>query len=412
MNNMATVSCPSLEELLSHHGLQREDLESVCPQEVRDRIALKLEDWKMVGRCLKFLPEKLKAIDRENETEDQRRVALLDNWGKREGKGATYLKLAEVLHQRGRSDLVEMLCDELRKSIVPQQYAISTSMESKEVCVTKDIGNSPVVIIDAAERIETLEGQFDSLHQQLLFEITENEALSGMELLRALTMLPVSLRKEYESSIQQMLPTLEGKNTITELFLRLSPLFVFVDYGLLHHLISKFGSTKLQEDMKSYVSKVQVFMQETTVADLIDYWPGDEPLHLNYSKLKAKFSGDPKTYTLQRLNNFRRKFCSKIRLSELIFGLISLEAGESFFATWVIPIIIVPELMKAVREIDSSFYQTEHILMISLDQELLYQFDGLSTVSIRYCIHVIVSALRFFSRLTKPWVYQKIVIPA
>ena len=168
----------------------------MCPRKVRDRIALKLEDWKMVGRCLKFPPEKLKAIDRENETEDQRRVALLDDWSKREGKGATYLKLAEVLHQRGRGDLVEMLCDE---SVVPQaEHAISTFIESKG----KDIGNSPAAVIKTAERIETLENQFDHLHQRLMSEIMKNEALSGMELLRALTMLPVSLRKEYKSSIQ------------------------------------------------------------------------------------------------------------------------------------------------------------------------------------------------------------------
>ena len=76
-------------------------------------------------------------------------------------------------------------------------------------------------------------------------EIIEREALSGMELLIALTMLPISLRKEYESLIQQMLPTLDIKATVTELFLRLSPLFRFIDYGLLDHLISKFGSTKL-----------------------------------------------------------------------------------------------------------------------------------------------------------------------
>ena len=195
--NMATASCPSLEDLLSHYELQRKDLEAVCPQEVRDRIALKLEDWKMVGRFLKFPPEKLKAIDRENETEDQRRVALLDEWGKREGKGATYLKLAEVLHQRGRSDLVGILCNELKKLIVQQEHFVS--MESKQLSIVED---SPVVVIDVSERTETLENQFDSLHQRLMSEIAENQALSGMELLRALTMLPVSLRKEYKSSIQ------------------------------------------------------------------------------------------------------------------------------------------------------------------------------------------------------------------
>ena len=229
---------------------------------------------------------------------------------------------------------------------------------------------------DTAEKIEVLEEQFDDLHQRLMSELTEGECCSGIELLRALTMLPISVRKEYESSIQQMLPTLEGRGTITEVFLRLSPLFIFIDYGLLEHLVLKFGSTKLKEDMSSYVSTVRVFMRETTVGELMNYWPGDEQPHVNYSKLKAKFSNDPKTYTLERLNNFRRMFCSKVRLSEFIFGLIMFEAAESFFAVWLVPTVVVPELMKAASEIDEGFYQMEHVLMVSLDQELLYQAES------------------------------------
>ena len=113
-------------------------------------------------------------------------------------------------------------------------------------------------------------------------------------------------------------------------------------------------------------------MQETTVGDLMEYWPGDEQPHLNYSKLKAKFNDDPKTYTLERLNNFRWKFCSKVRLSELIFGLILLEVGESFFATWLIPTVVASDLKKAVCEMDEIFYQVENVLIISLDHEVLY----------------------------------------
>ena len=138
--------------------------------------------------------------------------------------------------------------------------------------------------------------------------------------------------------------------------------------------------------MKSYVSKIKVFMRETTVADLMDYWPGEEHPRMNYSELKAKFGDDPRSYTLERLNNFRRKFCCKIRLSEFIFGLILLEAGESFYATWLVPSIIAPELRKAINEIDENFYQEEHVLMISLDFELLHQSVTVSKVGIKIMI--------------------------
>lgn len=112
---MAAKALPSLRDLLSHGGLKTKDFEVVCPRSVRNRIAVKLDDWKLTGHFFDFPPEKITAIDRENDTEDQRKIALLDNWGNREGRNATYLKLAEVLHQRERNDLVDILCTEVVK---------------------------------------------------------------------------------------------------------------------------------------------------------------------------------------------------------------------------------------------------------------------------------------------------------
>ena len=103
---MATISPvlseagPSLEETLSRYGLKTKDLDKKCPQSVRDEIAVKLDDWEMVGRCLEFSLEKLRDINRENASQELCRIALLDTWGKREGHRATYLKLAGVLHRR------------------------------------------------------------------------------------------------------------------------------------------------------------------------------------------------------------------------------------------------------------------------------------------------------------------------
>ena len=219
-----------------------------------------------------------------------------------------------------------------------------------------------------------LETEFDSLHQQLVSELTEKNICSRDELLRVVSMLPIDVKNEYESLIQQKIRVFLGSKTIFEVLLHLSPLFTFIDYGLLDHLVFKFGSLKLRNDMKMYVSKIQVFMRETTVGDLIDYWPGGEELHAqNYSKLKIKFHDDPKTYTLERLNEFRRRFCSKLRLSDFIFGLIRIEAGESFFVTWLVPVVMSSELAKMISEIEENFYQMEHVIMILLNQTILYK---------------------------------------
>ena len=108
---------PTLEEILSRYGLKVTDLDRECPREVRDEIAVKFDDWEMAGRCLEFTLEKLRDINRENSSQELCRIALLDAWGKREGKAATYCKLAGVLYRRERCDLVEFLCAKLKSTL-------------------------------------------------------------------------------------------------------------------------------------------------------------------------------------------------------------------------------------------------------------------------------------------------------
>ena len=106
---------PSLEDILSRHGLERQHLERQCTRPIRITIATRLVDWKTTGHYFGIPAERLAAIDREHATEDQRRIALLDCWENREGSNASCLKLADVLHRRGRSDLVELLCTEVQR---------------------------------------------------------------------------------------------------------------------------------------------------------------------------------------------------------------------------------------------------------------------------------------------------------
>ena len=120
---------PSLEEFLSRHGLRLTDLDRVCPREIRDDIAIELgAGWEMIGRCLEFSLDELWDINRENSSQKMCRVALLDAWNKREGKGATFLKLAGALHRLKRRDIVELLCTKLKStlSFVPVSRSVTS----------------------------------------------------------------------------------------------------------------------------------------------------------------------------------------------------------------------------------------------------------------------------------------------
>ena len=64
----------SLKDIVARCGLTKERLQEECSREIALKIATKLDDWKMVGLYLGIPFEKLKAIERENDTENLRRV--------------------------------------------------------------------------------------------------------------------------------------------------------------------------------------------------------------------------------------------------------------------------------------------------------------------------------------------------
>ena len=81
----------------------------------------------MVGYYLNLSEQDLTAIDRENDTEAQQKVTMLDTWYEKEGSNATYLNLANALHQHGRKDLVELLCRTVKPTTVSEDTVSRTA---------------------------------------------------------------------------------------------------------------------------------------------------------------------------------------------------------------------------------------------------------------------------------------------
>ena len=87
-------SAPSLMDILSRYSLHEGQLQKECPQDVLLHIATQLCEWSLIGRRLKVPRQALTAIDRDNNSEGEKKLAMLDTWHEREGSEATYLKLA------------------------------------------------------------------------------------------------------------------------------------------------------------------------------------------------------------------------------------------------------------------------------------------------------------------------------
>ena len=222
------------------------------------------------------------------------------------------------------------------------------------------------------ERISKLEEWFSDLKGKLLSELNTNQTISPQTILGSLAMLPMSLQAEYKKYVMENLSTLAAANSVTVMFVHLSFNFTFIDHGLLEHLIKKFSSDQLKQNMSAYAAEIQLFLDETTVAQLGDYWPGEQEFPPHFEKLLMMIDKDPGKCSLRMVNNLRKRFCRETQLSEVVFVLIGIGKANSFIILFMVPSVLGPRLVESVGGVDDSFYQRECIISISLNQHQLY----------------------------------------
>ena len=222
---------------------------------------------------------------------------------------------------------------------------------------------------DVSSHVRDLECRFRLLHERILSEL-EDCGVAVSELLSSLLVIPTRLRQEYNMSIKEVFPDLRREAAIREAFYHISPLIDFLSCDLLNYIIGRFGSNTLKAMMKTYNVDLIRFMKETTVKQLMDVWPSQQPEDIPpyFLKLRAKLDQDPTTCTLYELDQLRRRFCAAVRLTEIVLVLIGLESTNSFVAEWILPSTINPLLMKFANMLDSGYYLHERILEMTVDK--------------------------------------------
>ena len=79
-----------------------------CTETCLLKIAASLDfDWKVIGRRLLKKELDITDIDREENSEQQKRDKVLMKWKEQEGSGATYQKLIDTLKVLGNKDAAE-----------------------------------------------------------------------------------------------------------------------------------------------------------------------------------------------------------------------------------------------------------------------------------------------------------------
>ena len=127
---MAEAPTVTVDDVISRCRLKKEDLDKECTL-TSDMLEIinQITDWKTTGTYLGIPKEKSVSIEEENRTEEQRRIAMVQTWKEREGRRATYSKLAAMLNLRGRNDLVEDICGMIASCTHPvAQHTPETGM--------------------------------------------------------------------------------------------------------------------------------------------------------------------------------------------------------------------------------------------------------------------------------------------
>ena len=102
----------SAKDVANEVGLAADELSKPCNNSIIPSLADCFSQWRVIfGSLLSDLD--LCDVDRENTTEEEKRIAALRKWKARNGLGATYKILVDILLNKGERYQAENLCGRL-----------------------------------------------------------------------------------------------------------------------------------------------------------------------------------------------------------------------------------------------------------------------------------------------------------
>ena len=135
---------------------------------------------------------------------------------------------------------------------------------------------------------------------------------------------------EYEEFIDGHLMKMDKETTFHNLWVRLSDCWNFLNFNLLKHVITIFGSEDLKHKMESYEHDLQSFQKAARVCDFIDSWPGGKqlPPEAEFKNLFVELKCDWDTFTLEDFQMIKKEISKILKLPEFSLGLIKIVQTE------------------------------------------------------------------------------------
>ena len=183
----------------------------------------------------------------------------------------------------------------------------------------------------------------------------------------------MSQKHEHQQFINDHLMRIEPATTFDDLWAKLNNYWNFLNFDLLEHIVSIFGSEELKQKMESYEHDLQSFRKATRVCDFISCWPvrGETPPKKELRKFVAKMKHDWDSCTLEDLETLKGVITRKFFLPGFALQLREIIEG-SITITWFIPAPFVNTLMEAIESTSSRFFMEQNIETITIDGKECY----------------------------------------
>lgn len=166
-------------------------------------------------------------------------------------------------------------------------------------------------------------------------ELTEN-GITLQSFRQSLARVSSSIKAEHKQFLKDNYPIFREAKAIDDIFFHLGLYLSFIDSSLLEHIIEHFGSLALKQRMGQYSRDMTEFRQTTTVADIIPYLSGRPEPPPEYVKLELELDYNPRTCTLEELEQARIKLGKEFSLSKFALFLLNIQEG-SVIAVCLLP---------------------------------------------------------------------------
>ena len=218
------------------------------------------------------------------------------------------------------------------------------------------------------EQVQYFESKFRTFVDQAYQEV--NSKMDPSVFLSRFTCLPVSARTQHRSFIEEKLTNIPQPVTFVNIWTKLNLYWDFLNYGLLEHVISNFGSQDLKHNMQEYIHELSTFKETTRLCDFIESWPcrDDGPPEDRLKKVVVKMKHEWSQCTLQDVESFKKALVHKFFLPEFDMLLQKAERG-CVCVTWLTSPSIATLLQQNLANIETEFFKKHGINTMTIEPQ-------------------------------------------